>query len=86
MNRVDIIGKTLREVKALHSDVRVTAIGDQSYIGTCDYRPDRLNVKLSPEGLEFEETRAKFDWMEEELVEKHYKDIDEGVVVSFSWG
>ena len=86
MNRVDIIGKTLREVKALHSDVRVTAIGDQSYIGTCDYRPDRLNVKLSHKGLEFEEKRFKFDWMEEELVEKHYKDIDEGVVVSFSWG
>ncbi|MFA6049629.1 MAG: hypothetical protein WC761_00260 [Candidatus Paceibacterota bacterium] len=49
------IGKTFATVKALYGDqnVRVSGVGDVSYMLTCDYRPMRLNVKLSGVGVKF---------------------------------
>lgn len=57
------IGKTLAEFKALHPNmkIRVTAIGETSFVGTCDYRLDRINVKLSSEGLLSETKIHKLD-------------------------
>ena len=49
------IGKTFSCVKALCGDhnVRVSSVGDVSYALTMDYRPMRLNVKLSGVGVKF---------------------------------
>lgn len=49
------IGKTLAEVRTMHERVRVTRVGSVPYVVTCDHRIDRLNVRLSEEGLTFEE-------------------------------
>lgn len=47
-------GLTLKEVKEKLGSawtVRIVSIGDTHFMGTCDFRTDRLNVALSSEGL-----------------------------------
>lgn len=49
----EYVGKTLKEVKALHPNVRVMKAGNVGFVGTADYRLDRLNVYLGTENLKF---------------------------------
>lgn len=41
-----LIGLTLEEIKEQHSSVRIVSLDGKSCVGTCDFKPFRLNVHL----------------------------------------
>ena len=63
-NKIEGIGKTLEEFKKLHpkKTIRVTSIGDTQFMGTCDFRTDRINVSLSAKGLVGKTVTHKFEF------------------------
>lgn len=46
MNEKEFIGLTLQEAKNKYDFIRVMAEDGDHYIGTCDYREERMNVEL----------------------------------------
>ncbi len=79
------IGKTLAEVELMHKHVRVTGAGNVQFMGTCDYRPDRLNVSLAARGLQFE-SKTITVLEEEYVIEEVVGSMDHGIVIDARFG
>lgn len=84
-NSNEYVGKTLREVKQLTGDVRVMGAGNVSFMGTCDYRPARLNVKLGEENLKFVTNSVEIDGVAHDFQEVDGS-MDDGIIVEAWWG
>lgn len=83
---MDIVGKTLREVKALHENTRISKVGPVSFMLTADYIPTRVNVVLGEQGFTFKKVKVKFTSGEYEFDEIDQGDLDDGIVISYNLG
>lgn len=76
------IGKTLKEVRESHPDVRVARAGNVRFVLSADFVEDRLNVILGKENLLFSVVGTKkisFEQVDEST-------LDNGIVVSAHFG
>lgn len=87
MKNVDeYIGLTLKEVKEKHNDVRVMGVGDIGFMGTADFEPGRLNVRLSSEGFTIKKVVKVYAGVECEFDKIEETNYDHGKIVSAWFG
>jgi len=79
-NLESFIGKTLKEVKEVWSNIRVMRAGPVGFYGTADYRPNRLNVELGSENLTFTKKVMKIGDEDFEIEEVDASTLDNGII------
>jgi hypothetical protein len=79
------IGMTLAQVKQEISWVRVYQAGKVRMVLTRDFRPDRLNVKLSEDSLSFKEETRIHNGVEYKYIVVDGS-MDNGVIVEAHFG
>jgi len=82
----NFVGKTLREVKSMHSNVRVVRAGGVGFVGTADYNMGRLNVSLGAENLKFSTVTKTIGGHEYVFDHVDESTLDNGVVISCYFG
>lgn len=86
-NTDNFIGKTLSEAKESYGGhVRVMGAGEASFVGTMDYRTDRLNVCLEGGGLKFTTKEYEVGGQTYPMVEVDEDSLDTGIVVKAWFG
>lgn len=83
IDKKEILGKTLEEVRKLHPQVRIVKINDEMTATLCDYVPTRLNVYIS--GVEVKSVTVK-DYKGHKLEEIEYGDQNLGIITECYWG
>lgn len=84
----EYVGKTLREAQETLGDgtvIRVMGAGNVRFVGTCDYRPARLNVKLGAENLKFITNSVEIGGVKHDFEEVDGS-MDDGIIVEAWWG